>query len=433
MANKYSKLKFSLFLILLVLMPMHTLIFSRILRSIKILSIWRDLIILYLVLSKTRTGIKMSNLDISILISLICIVFYTIISGDLSSLNTTRLYVMPLLIYFYTRNNPFTKKEFEKILLTCMITATIVSAWGLVQAFIMGPQIMFRLGYANAGGRFTSTSFYINGWNNQRVIGTFSSPNACGAYLAIIILLITNCRASINNKRLYLACLFIIILGLMGTFSRSAWIGCVLGLILFNGSKNKVSYRGIIFLFGGLLLAAIVAIAMSRTSVFQTMFAMVRNHIGNTVTQSDASFAFHIKQLYEPIRLVCTHPFGLGFGTNGSFALSHLPIDKTHQVESSIWVMCYELGILGMMIYYFPFAYIIVYCGKKKKNCFMSSAAKICICSMMTYLVLPSVQNYESPFFVMLFAGIAMCTGKSITYTNKRMLSMKSSKIKAVC
>ena len=91
-------IKFGLFLILLIFMPMHTLIFSRIFASVKILSIWRDIIILILVSDMAKMKIKYSFMDLALLLSIIIIMFFSIFTGNASVLNTTRLYVMPILV-----------------------------------------------------------------------------------------------------------------------------------------------------------------------------------------------------------------------------------------------------------------------------------------------------------------------------------------------
>lgn len=415
------KIGYTLFLILLVLMPMHTLIFSRILASIKILSLWRDLAIVVLVILAIKGKLKNNILDISILLVVLFIITYTLISGRLSSLNTARTYCVPIAIYFYTRNRRFSDHEIDKILKTLMITAAVIAVWGISQAFVLGPSIMFKLGYASNGNRFTSTAFYINGWSQQRVIGTFSAPNACGAYFAVMLVVLWYFRNWIKNQKLYWVCLILVSIGLIGTFSRSAWIGCTLGLMFFNRKKIHITKKMTRFIGMAAIVMVVGLVVLSRTSIYQTMYSMFVSHVGNTVSQQDASFIFHIQQLYKPMEDLFQHPFGLGFGTNGSIALAHLSLEQTHQVESSIWVMGYELGIIGLLVYYFPYVYILVHFGKQKNNEFATCAAKVCICTLMTYLVLPSVQNYEAPFYVMLFAGLAtnsergcvICTMKS--------------------
>ncbi len=305
----YTKLKFTLFLILLVFMPMHTLVFSYLLGSVKVLSLWRDIIILILVIMSIDHRIKKSFLDMSIIVIIAFILFYSIVSGEVSSLNIARTYIMPMLIYFYTRSGAFTDKELHMIVTACMITATLISIWGVIQAFILGPEIMFKFGYSNVGGRFTSTAFYINGWQQQRIIGTFSSPNACGAYFAFMIIILTRCRDIIKNRMLFLGCYLTILIGLLGTFSRSAWIGCVAGILLCN-NKEKLSIKQLRIIVLVVLFFVFSFILFSRTGLFQKVYSMAIGHVGNTVSKNEGSFAYHITHLYEPAEVVLRKPLG---------------------------------------------------------------------------------------------------------------------------
>ena len=407
------QIDFALLIILLILMPMHTLIFARMLANYKFFNLWRDFIIIFLASFSINGRIKNNIFDFSLLLSIVFIIFYSFCSGRMAALNVARTYCVPILIFFYTRNRKFSYKEYGTIIRTLMYTATIIAVWGLFQAFVLGPEIMFKLGYEHNGNRFTSTSFYINGWTQQRVIGTFSSPNACGAFFAVMIVLLVNFRNKVENRKLFWICITIITIGLLGTFSRSAWIGCLLGLLFFNHKKIHFYKKNARFILVGVIFFSLVLVFLSGTSMYKTMHDMLVDHIGNTIKQQDTSFAYHLQQLYTPIREIIKHPLGLGFGTNGSMALAYLPVEQTHQVESSLWLMTYELGIIGVFVYFFPYTYILVHFGREKSNELASCAAKICLCTLMTYLVLPSVQNFEAPFYVMLFAGMAACTERN--------------------
>ena len=410
--RKYN-LNVILFLILIAFMPLHNLVFSKILGNFKILSLWRDIIIVYLFAFSTRMKIRKNAMEIGIVVSIGVILFFTMTSGSAASYNIARTYCIPLLIFFYTSRKDFSKKEFDAIVKIMLIIACIISIWGLVQAFILGPEIMFKLGYSNSGGRFGSTAFYINGWSQQRVIGTFSSPNGCGAYFACMLIFLYCVEEKIKNKYLFWFSFGIIGLGLVGTFSRSAWLGCILGLACCGAIRIKhIKTRSLQILLMAIVALLIFMVLLSKTEMFSKMFNMVFSHIGRTVSKEDASFVYHVQQLYMPFLDLIGHPFGLGFGTNGSFALSHLAVEETHQVESSIWVMAFELGIVGALIYFFPYLYTIWYLRKEKKNKVMRCAVGICTCILFIYCCLPSVQSYEQSFYVMMFAGIAMKNSK---------------------
>jgi len=416
--NKLKFSKFHLFLILIIFMPMHTLLFSYMLGNIKILSLWRDFIILYLFLVSFRRKLKRNVINIYILFSAFIIVIYAFMALGITSFNIARTYVMPLLIYFYTSSEVFDDYKLRIIFKTCLITTTLIAAWGLFQAYVLGPQILYDLGYSNSYGRFSSSSFYIAGWNQQRVVGTFSSPNGCGAYFAVMLVFLTSMKKYAEKYlKIYWFCLACIFLGLIATFSRSAWLGCFFGILLFNKHSISIKKRNAKILIATLIIIIpLLGVFYSSNSMVATVFDMMANHITRTVSKEDASFLYHLIELYKPLNMALLHPLGLGFGTNGSFALAYLDLEKTHQVESSIWLMAYEVGILGMIVYYIPYlASIVRYCSKRYNNIIRNSA-KVTICILVIFCVLPSVQSYEQPFFAMMFAGIAesQCRWKNI-------------------
>lgn len=401
---------FDLFLILVFLMPMHTLVFTHVLAQVKLLSLWRDAIIIILLIASLRNyKLNATKLGLCIIVSSIIIIIYACTALNFASLNTARTYILPLLIYFYTSNKKLNDSELDALVKMCLISATLVSIWGLLQAYVLGPQVLFDLGYPNYQGKFASASFYIAGWEQQRVVSTFSSPNACGAYLAIMIIFLISMREySKPYTKIFWLSLVIITLALIATFSRSSWIGALAGLLLFSKHHIRVKKKTIKSIAIAIVSVVLLTVIFySYNNSVRIILDMMVNHIGRTVKKEDASFLYHISELYKPLDVLINNPLGLGFGKNGPFALSHLNLEQTNQVESSIWLMAYEIGIIGMIVYFIPYAISIVrFAGKKHEKLILSSA-KITICILLIFCVLPSVQSFELPFFAMLFAGIA--------------------------
>lgn len=399
-----------LFVVLLIFMPAHFLIFSCVFKSVKILSLWRDVIIIYLLIATSKGKLKRKVLDVCIIISVFVILLYSIANLSSASINTARTYCVPILIYFFVRNFEFDEKKLKQIICVSWFVSVSITMWGLFQAYVLGPDILIRMGYAGNNGVFSSSAFYINTWNQQRMVGTFSSPNGCGAYLAIMIILFVSFWERVDrHKTIFLIGILINVLGLIATFSRSAWMGCAFGLIICNFHKLrrfKVKRQTMIYVGITLSLVIFAVALLGNTNIFGKILNMFTSHFSRTMSGEDASFKYHMKQLYEPIVLVINNPFGLGFGTNGSIALSHLNAESTHQVESSIWVMAYELGMIGMIIYYMPYVYGILRGFKEKKNMIIRTALGVLVCIFMIYLVLPSVQVYEQPFYAMVMLGI---------------------------
>ncbi|MBZ4291932.1 hypothetical protein LAJ53_15560, partial [Streptococcus pneumoniae] len=64
---------------------------------------------------------------------------------------------------------------------------------------------------------------------------------------------------------------------------------------------------------------------------------------------TDSSAVKHLEDLWLPLLKVIDYPLGLGFGNNGPIVLSLY--HSANLVESSIYLLAYDFGILGMFIY----------------------------------------------------------------------------------
>lgn len=240
MKVREKQISFTLFLLLLILMPMHHIIFSCLLSNVKILSLWRDVIILYLVWYSTRGRIRCGFADLSILLSIVVICIFALSQGAFGPLNMARTYCVPLLIFFYVKNTKFSDKEIRKIVTTCWAVATGIAVWGILQAFVLGPEVLLNIGYSGENGKFSSASFYINHWDQQRVVGTFSSPNACGAYFAVMLLFLLSMKDKADmNKAVFNCGLALIGIGMITSFSRSAWIGFAVAFVFIREWKLR--------------------------------------------------------------------------------------------------------------------------------------------------------------------------------------------------
>lgn len=409
MKIKVKQIYFYLFLILLILMPLHYVLFSLILGELKLLSLWRDgLIALLFLYGFQRKAFRIGRYERWILIAIDIIMLYAIFFLDTVSLNMARTYIMPMLIFFYVKNERFSLKESRQIVKVIWMMAVIESVYGIYQAFVLGSQFLIDLGYSSIEGRLASSSFYIAGnWDQQRVCGTFVSPNNCGAYLAMSVIILVTLRDFVRSKKwIYYSGIMVIMLGLLGTLSRSAWAGCLAGIVLFDGNDKDKKKKLLRLILTSVTLLCVGLVADHY--IFKgRIFSIVLHHVANTLDR-EPSFNAHIRDIYKPALNVIRHPFGLGFGKNGSFVLRSVPAGKVNLVESSIYVICYDIGAIGAIVYFMPYLKAIASRGKTlSDDVCVRCAAKIGACVLIIYLLLPSVQAYEQPFAFFVFLGLA--------------------------
>jgi len=144
------------------------------------------------------------------------------------------------IIYFTTVNYVRDKR---KILKTILIATVIVSVYALVQA--------------------TGITFFV--WRGTppypRVWSTFGNPNFLGSYLIMIIpiyLVFLIKAQTVKKKSLYILFTLLSILALIFTYSRAAWLGTVVGIIVFVLMVNKKQLKANLFFLIGILVSTIV-------------------------------------------------------------------------------------------------------------------------------------------------------------------------------
>lgn len=406
-----KKIQVILLKLLIIFIPIHYILFSLALKNYKILSIWRDFVIILLFITTLKEGkMRINRFGKIILLITAMVIMFCITNLCITSINVARTYIVPMLIYFPLINMNINEKDIRELTNWFWIVAVAISIYGIFQAYVLGPKFLIDMGYKSLNGRLASTSFYIsNNWTQQRITGTFVGPNNCGCYLAISIIILYYFKkyTSINSK-IYLIGIAIVGVALLGTLSRSAWIGTLFGFIFLKKKNNhNINKKTIATIIGMLLGVFLVDYFLVDGKIMNIAYTQIIN----TLTKNDASMNAHIRYLYEPILDILAHPFGYKFGTNGSFVLSSYSANDVHLVESSIYLMCYEFGLFGAILFFLPYCLEINGCKIAKINEAKVGGA-VGLCVLIIYIFLPSIQAYEQPFYFFFCAGLSKCITK---------------------
>ncbi|HEV0093020.1 TPA: hypothetical protein VW698_000548 [Streptococcus pneumoniae] len=396
---KLNSFLFVIILLLVVVTPTHTLIFDALIPT-KIDNLWREflLVISFLCILKINAGkIKIGKLGGPIIVMGGIGLVYTICSDrPFTALNLFRIYMFPAVIYFIIINCNFRKERLLILKQAHVYTACILALWGIFQAWVLKDQFLIKIGYPSQGNFLKSTAFYIGGFfGQQRVTSTFSAPNLAGVYFGISLIILLSIFDTIKSNRLVL---FSIVAAFVLTFSRSAIISTLVGIVFFQRKKlfstTKINVMTLV-IFPLIFLIVLVIFYLYPENV---IINMLYSSYSSTLNLTDSSVVKHLEDLWLPLLKVIDYPLGLGFGNNGPIVLSLY--HSANLVESSIYLLAYDFGILGMFIYLFPYFYtIFVY-----KKYLLSGA--ICCLVLITYLFLPNVENFEIIFFIYLFIGM---------------------------
>ena len=135
----------------------------------------------------------------------------------------------------------------------------------------------------------------------------------------------------------------------------------------------------------------------------------------NTFTGKDSSFLGHWNSWLDSIENMFKHPLGLGLGKNGPRA--KLFIDNPNLTESSYFLMEYEVGIIGAIVYFGGYVRVIMdnvktYRETKRNEILVITA--VVMVMLIGYLSLPFVQDFELlvMFYIVASLQYNRCTQK---------------------
>lgn len=412
-----SKIKYYLIYVLCAVMPFHSMVIDKVIgaHTTGIVNLWRDLIVVTLVLLKKNIYLgRLQKISCLFIVWILLNAILSVAEGESTVyliFNMARIYIVPVLLFIAASSLTLAKEQLAKIIKLMWQQGIILTIFGIFQMFVLGSTFLTNLGYGSNGQ--LNYTYYISGFYGfQRMVSTFSSANDCGLYLACLFVVSVLGRQYINSRHngTYIIGTAIIYVGIILTFSRTALISATVTVILYyiRTKNHKVNLKRVLLYTSLMALVFIIAFSADKMYLNGRVMKMVQSSFTSTVRKTDASFVKHLEDLYLPIFNLIEHPFGYSFGTNGPVALSVLGRNNTHLVESSIWLIGYESGIVGVVLYYTPivcFAVKMFFEKKKKLNGNISAAISLCV--LLAFMTLPYCASFEMPFLMFLFMGLS--------------------------
>lgn len=415
---QFDQIRFYVMFILCAIMPLHSMVIDKAIgnHTTGLINLWRDVLIFILLLIFVYKKNRLRKFQ---KISIFCI-FWILINAIISipfsnttiylALNMSRIYIMPIILYLTVSSVSLSREQYSKLINLFWIQGVILTIFGIVQVFVLGSDFLINLGYGDNGS--LNYTYYIGGFYGfQRMVSTFSSANDCGLYLSglLTISIVSSEYIHEKLKKVYPIGLMIMFLGIVLTFSRTSIIAVTITAFVYfvriahkNVNLQSVKIYGTIF-----LALLIVGFGIDILFLNMRVSRMIASSFSSTVSKTDASFLKHLEDMYLPMFDVLKHPFGYWFGTNGPVALSYLGRSHTHLVESSYWLIGYELGFFGMILYFHPiFYFAYTYIFGKEKIVYENAACALAFCDCIAFLMLPYVASFEMPFLMFLFMGL---------------------------
>ena len=255
----------------------------------------------------------------------------------------TRFVVFFLVAWAAALASSFLRKHWAPILLW---PAAIVTAFGLLQAFVLPHDFLKHFGYNSSTIEPTQT---IN--HNQKYIriqSTLRGVNPFGAYLVLVSSLI--CALWLRLKRRWQEIILLLasLVALFYTFSRSAWIGGFVALAIIAG----------VWLFKTKFFSVVVAVAIAIVLIITAVVVIdhhstrLQNIIFHTQTNSAIktnSDQGHLSGLKAGIKDIYHQPFGGGVGTAGPASVYN---PKRARIAEDYYIQIgQEAGIIGLGIF----------------------------------------------------------------------------------
>lgn len=235
-------------------------------------------------------------------------------------------------------------KNWQPILL---VPAAIVVVFGLLQRLVLPYDFLKHFGYGSA------TIFPYETINHNihfiRIMSTLRGANPLGAYLIVPLSALTVLLLKAKSGRLSKALLGAgIILTLFYSYSRSAWIGAFLSVLLIFWVSLKTDHLRRYLNYGLpilILISAIVALGLRHNTAFEDA-VLHTDHNSQAIKSSNQG---HIAAFRDGARDIIHQPLGRGPGTAGPASVynNHPP----RIAENYFLQIGQEAGLIGMALF----------------------------------------------------------------------------------
>ena len=229
-----------------------------------------------------------------------------------------------------------------------VLVGGLVAAYAYVQVFVLGFRFLNTF-YRDPGEPLaTAYRVGVSAVKVPRAIGGHVAPNEFGLFLVIVafgyLVVLLRRPASAAMRRVQVVAGYAMLLALVITYSRSAWVGAVTALVVlaiawvrYPGTWRSIRRRSREVLAGGVVtIAILVAVAVASGA-----FAVAEATVGGR----DPSASGRATSISRGVGAALRNPLGLGLGAAGPRAYAIDP--SAVRTESWYLVTAVELGWVG--------------------------------------------------------------------------------------
>lgn len=224
--------------------------------------------------------------------------------------------------------------------------ATIVVFYGLLQQFVLDKNFLTHFGY----GPDTIPAYQSVDLKTDyaRAQSTLRGPNPLGAYLALVMTILTGMYYKFKTYRISFGILLAAAsILLFATYSRSAWIGLAVSLtvwILLAVKDEKILKYLLMTTIAGVLIVGVGIYSFRDNNFVQnTIF-----HTDETSQSETSTNSVRTQAIQDGVEDVVHNPLGQGLGSAGP-ASARGPAPKI--AENYYIQVAQEVGIIGLLLY----------------------------------------------------------------------------------
>lgn len=358
---------------IILLLPFHaflTVWLSSAVGHYTLLRLWKEFLLILLVLGTAfilfkdrRLARRLFDLTLTRLIVLYIALLLTLALIPLLGNDVTpkamwygllvdlRFLVFFLAVMVIAATSAWLVKNWPKILFA---SAALVAAFAVLQYLVLPQDFLRHFGYGPTTiDPYESIS---RTGSNLRSISTLRGANNLGAYLIIpicaLLVMFFREKSQVFNKSLIG---FGFMLALIFSFSRSAWLGAALGVMVvaWLSLKGRLSRQILIaVLLSIFLLGTITALALKDSRNFQTII-LHKDYASTEVTSSNEG---HKSAAISAAKNIADEPFGTGVGTAGPQSVYN--DNQGRLAENYFLQIGQEAGVMGMLLFIIICAFV---------------------------------------------------------------------------
>jgi len=253
--------------------------------------------------------------------------------------------------YFLARYIPFGKEDLKKFLAITALIGAAIAAFGCIQAQFFGMDFLKALehGFEIKGGGYS----YIDpnyqrhlpgGFTFVRAISILQDALSLGSYLMILLLILQPFYlfpSAEEHKWWRRTQYLLLLMGLLYTTTRSAWIGMAVGTLALAWRRKNLLATASSFLFIGIFLLLLLL-----------SFPGGKEFILGTFLGKESSVAAHLNTYGWQFQKIVDNPMGIGLGMTGRIGTRfYANVEGGFNTECWYIQVGTQMGFLGFFLY----------------------------------------------------------------------------------